>query len=79
MTRKDLKDNVLNHRMNLLINYYTNEEKLEQINRQKLIQYYKNAAPNSRELNNLSELKSFQRSIYNESNLDDSKSDLTLD
>ena len=40
MTRKDLKDNVLNHRMNLLINYYTNEEKLEQINRQKLIQYY---------------------------------------
>jgi len=40
MTRKDLKDNILNHRMNLLINYYTNEEKLEQINRQKLIQYY---------------------------------------
>jgi hypothetical protein len=40
MTQKDLKDNVLNHRMNLLINYYTNLEKLDKINRSKLIQYY---------------------------------------
>ncbi len=45
MTRKDLKDNVLNHRMNLLINYYTNEEKLEQINRQKLIQFTEYVLP----------------------------------
>ena len=40
MTRKDLKDNVLNHRMNLLINHYINQEKLQEINRYKLIQYY---------------------------------------
>jgi hypothetical protein len=40
MTRKDLKDNVLNHRMNLLINHYISQEKLQEINRHKLIQYY---------------------------------------
>jgi len=37
MTRKDLKNNILNHRMNLLINYYTNQEKLKKY---KLIEYY---------------------------------------
>ena len=40
MTRKDLKDNVLNHRMNFLINYYIDQEKLEPITKNKLIQYY---------------------------------------
>ena len=40
MTRKDLKDNVLNHRMNFLINYYINQEKLEPITKNKLIRYY---------------------------------------
>ena len=37
MTRKDLKNNILNHRMNLLINCYTNNEKLKKY---KLIEYY---------------------------------------
>jgi hypothetical protein len=37
MTRKDLKNNILNHRMNLLINCYTNEEKQKKY---KLIEYY---------------------------------------
>ena len=37
MTRKDLKNNVLNHRMNLLINSYTNNEKLKKY---KLMEYY---------------------------------------
>ena len=37
MTRKDLKNNILNHRMNLLINCYTNQEKQKKY---KLIEYY---------------------------------------
>jgi hypothetical protein len=37
MTRKDLKNNILNHRMNLLINCYTNNEKLKKY---KLMEYY---------------------------------------
>jgi len=40
MTRKDLKTNILNHRMNFLINYYISQEKLENIQKYKLIQYY---------------------------------------
>lgn len=37
MTRKDLRNNILNHRMNLLINCYTNQEKQKKY---KLIEYY---------------------------------------
>ena len=37
MTRKDLKNNILNHRMNLLINCYTNNEKQKKY---KLIEHY---------------------------------------
>ena len=37
MTRKDLKNNILNHRMNLLINYYSNHEKQKKY---KLIENY---------------------------------------
>ena len=40
MTRKDLKNNILNHRMNFLINYYISQEKIENIQKYKLIQYY---------------------------------------
>jgi hypothetical protein len=38
MTNKDLKDNVLNHRMKLLINFYYDNNK--KINKNKLIEYY---------------------------------------
>ena len=37
MTRKDLKNNILNHRMNLLINCYSNQEKQKKY---KLIEKY---------------------------------------
>ena len=37
MTRKDLRNNILNHRMNLLINCYSNQEKHKKY---KLIEYY---------------------------------------
>ena len=37
MTRKDLKNNILNHRMNLLINCYTYQENQKKY---KLIEYY---------------------------------------
>lgn len=37
MTRKDLRNNILNHRMNLLINYYSNHEKQKKY---KLIENY---------------------------------------
>ena len=40
MTRKDLKDNILNHRMNFLINYYISQEKFNAIHKYKLIQTY---------------------------------------
>jgi hypothetical protein len=39
MTNQNLKDNVLNHRMNFLINYYIQENKSIQ-NRNKLLEYY---------------------------------------
>lgn len=39
MTRKDLKNNILNHRMNFLINYYI-QNKDNKINKYKLIEYY---------------------------------------
>jgi hypothetical protein len=43
MTRKDLKENILNHRMNFMINYYISQQKLESIQKHKLIQYYINS------------------------------------
>jgi len=39
MTRKDLKNNILNHRMNFLINYYIQENN-SKIKKYKLIEYY---------------------------------------
>ena len=39
MTRKDLKNNILNHRMNFLINYYIQENNYK-IKKYKLIEYY---------------------------------------
>jgi len=39
MTHKDLKNNILNHRMNFLINYYI-QEKNSKIKKYKLIEYY---------------------------------------
>jgi hypothetical protein len=39
MTRKDLKNNILNHRMNFLINYYIQENN-NKIKKYKLIEYY---------------------------------------
>lgn len=39
MTRKDLKHNILNHRMNFLINYYIQNTD-NKINKYKLIEYY---------------------------------------
>lgn len=39
MTRKDLKNNILNHRMNFLINYYIQENN-NTIKKYKLIEYY---------------------------------------
>ena len=39
MTRKDLKNNILNHRMNFLINYYI-QEKNSKMKKYKLIEYY---------------------------------------
>lgn len=39
MTRKDLKNNILNHRMNFLINYYIQENN-NKIRKYKLIEYY---------------------------------------
>lgn len=38
MSRKDLRENVLNHRMNFLINYYI--EKNNKTDKNKLIEYY---------------------------------------
>jgi len=39
MTHKDLKNNILNHRMNFLINYYI-QEKNSKMKKYKLIEYY---------------------------------------
>ena len=39
MTRKDLKNNILNHRMNFLINYYIQENN-NKLKKYKLIEYY---------------------------------------
>lgn len=39
MTKKDLKNNILNHRMNFLINYYIQQNN-NKLNKYKLIEYY---------------------------------------
>ena len=38
MSKKDMRDNVLNHRMNFLINYYV--EQKEKVDKIKLLDYY---------------------------------------
>jgi hypothetical protein len=53
MTRKDLKNNILNHRMNFLINYYITTLNNNSIKKYKLIEYYTRSYKDNYLMNNL--------------------------
>lgn len=64
MTKKDLKHNILNHRMNFLINYYINQNN-NSIKKYKLIEYYTRAYKDNYLKNDTTKL------IEKEDNVDD--------
>ena len=53
MTQKDLKKNILNHRMNFLINYYISNLNNNSIKKYKLIEYYTRSYKDNYLMNNL--------------------------